>query len=259
MPVVDPNAANTLIAQSTPEAAIGFRPLSQPSILLQNGIPFVMPASGTISAAGALSGMGVALPTTYANAYFFFPANALSASSAAGWYFTRMTSTTAGIVFLNTYTSGTPSIPSTASLVSVTAGAGAYTQTSSTTTAISITLPANSMGPNGKLRFTLQQSNNNSAGTKLCNFTFGGTLFWQFALTTNLGQFVLREVVNSGVVTSQSTNAQAQQGPGSSAAAPLYLAIDTSVAQTILMRMALNTPATDAVTAEYFGVEVLPQ
>jgi hypothetical protein len=257
MPVVNPNAANTLNAAYTPESVIGFQPLSQSTSLLQNGIPFVTPASGTISATGALSGMGVALPTTYANAYFFFPANALSTSSAAGFYFTQMTSTTAGTVFLNAYTSGIPAIPVASARVSVTAGQGAYTQISSTTTSISITIPANTMGPNGKLRINLQQSNNNSAGQKSSVIQFGGSNSFNLGQTTNLGMWISREITNQGVTNVQSQTALTAAGPIATSTAPLYFAVDTTAAVTLNFRFALNTPATDAMTLESCSVEVI--
>src|SRR5579859_1785192 len=90
-----------------------------------NGIPFIVANTGTMGNNGALT-LGTALPSTYANAYVYLPANAISAGSAAGWYFCQFSSTTVGTVFNNTYSSGTPQIP--AALVSfATTGPGAYT------------------------------------------------------------------------------------------------------------------------------------
>jgi hypothetical protein len=258
MPIANPNATNALTSVSTPEAIIGFQPISQSGILLQNGIPFVTPASGTISATGALSGMGVALPTTYANAYFFFPASALSTTSAAGWYFTQMTSTTAGTVFQNTYTSGIPSIPLTSTRVAVTAGQGAYTQVSTTNTAISFTIPANALGPNGKLRYSMLQTNNNSAGIKFVSVTIGSTLAYQTGMSgTSISNWVLKDMMNAGSTGSQSYPSQGAPGPIASTGAGLWSSIDTTQSFTVVTKHTLNTPATDAVTNEFFSIELL--
>lgn len=228
-------------------------------LLLQTGIPFVMPASGTVSAAGALSGMGVAVNAIYANAYFFFPANALSASSAAGWYFTQMSSTTAGTVFLNTYVSGVPSIPATSALIPVTAGQGAYTQLATTVSCFQFTLPANYMGPNGRLRFSLMQSNNNSAGNKFSVIQFGGNSIVSLGPTTNITNWYCREICNQGVTNAQNTGPSNMVGPAASASIAQYFAVDTTAAVTILTQTRLSVPATDTMTVESFAMELLPQ
>src|SRR5882757_2833907 len=138
-----PATVQTVNTQS-PQVAPGFAQGGGGSYIFgQAGIAFVMPASGTISAAGVISGMGVALQATYANAYFYLPAGAVGPSSIAGWRFAQMTSTATGLLFLNQYFTGNPSVPSV--LTPVTAGAGAYTQVSTAQLAQNIDLPGSSL------------------------------------------------------------------------------------------------------------------
>ncbi len=98
--------------------------------LVSGGVPVYVPSSGSIANNGALT-LTTALPLIYPNVYLYFPANAIAAGSAAGKYYCQMSSTTVGVIFNNTYVSGTPVVP-TSPTAFVTTGPGAYTQTIST-------------------------------------------------------------------------------------------------------------------------------
>lgn len=102
------------------------RDLLSPS-LFSSVVPFIYPSSGSMADNGALT-LTTALPTTYPHAFVRLPADAISAGSAAGWYYTVFSSTTAATVYNNAYTSGSPAVPASPTAF-VTTGPGAYTQT----------------------------------------------------------------------------------------------------------------------------------
>lgn len=139
--------------------------------LCATGLPFIYVASGSISAVGAISGF--TLDKIYPAAYCYFPANALATVSAAGWYYCVFSSTTAGTAYLNTYTSGVPTIPT--SLTPVTDGKGAYTSpTASAITGPVITIPANTLGTTGQIRVNATLYNNSTANNKSYLFNYTG-------------------------------------------------------------------------------------
>ena len=141
--------------------------LSTPYTLASIGIPFVIVSSGSMGNNGALSGI-TAVKATYVNAYVYLPADAISAGSAAGWYYAVFSSTTAATVYDNVYTSGVPTIPGSPTAF-VTTGPGAYTQTTgSYLSPMVITLPANSISANGFFTANvLVSTNNTGANSKL--------------------------------------------------------------------------------------------
>lgn len=233
MPVVNPNAVNTLNAATNPYPEIGYQQYSVPIIFAQNAIPMGVPSSGTLSAAGALSAI-TAAPTTYASCYMFFPANAVATVSAAGMYFVQMASTTTGTVFQNIYTTGIPTIPATSALIPCTT-ASSYTQTTgSALTILSLTVPGNSLGPNGAL--VVHKSlwtYNNSAGTKGLVLKYSTANIQNVTgSTTTIFLNPVRGISNRGVTNSQVSFASPAVS-GASVAAAVYSAIDSTVDQTL--------------------------
>ncbi|MGZ8924563.1 MAG: hypothetical protein ACXW2E_01640 [Nitrososphaeraceae archaeon] len=147
--------------------------------------PIGLPSSGSIGNNGALSGL-TALNSTYSQGiYLYFPANAIVAGSAAGLYYTVMSSTTAGTIYNNVYTTGNPTIPSSPTAFSTT-GPGAYTQTTATDiTLASIPVIGGTMGINGQLFAEVLFDYKNSANNKLMKVKLGSTSFMApSALTT---------------------------------------------------------------------------
>jgi len=160
----------------------------QPNLLehtnkyLAAGIPFILAPTGSMANNGALT-LGTALPTTYANAYVYLPANAIAAGSAAGWYFAQFSSTTVGTVYNNTYTSGLPAIP--AVLVPfVTTGPGAYTGVTTQVTGLSMPVDANALGPNGWIYVMFGGAVAITAGVKTFSVTLGGATLYTNTATT---------------------------------------------------------------------------
>jgi hypothetical protein len=257
MPVVNPNATNALAATSTPEAVIGFVPLSQPQILAQSAIPLIRVSSGTLSAAGALSGI-VALGQTYPNCWLSLPAAATDPSDPAGVYFAKMSSTTAGTVFRNRLVSGAPFIPTAAALISCT-NASSYTATVTLDTVVTIPIPANSMGPNGAIEVYTLAENDLAAGTKNGATNFGGGLsvatFSQ--TTTNIATPSFRIFFNKGVTNSQ----VAMSGTGLAAAAGAAAVGTLDTTTTINLTLQLQAANAGTNTCQYtaFSVIIRPQ
>jgi len=224
----------------------------------QSNVPYGIANSGTVTALGAVT-LGTALPFIYGaasiagtvplystvagnvggGAWLYYPATAFSTLS-AGFYWTVMTSTTVGTV----YSAGP------GSAVAVGTGSG-YTGATSAQVARSISIPANGMGgPNGKARFRLLVSTNNSAGAKTAALTFGGQSVVSQAVTTSVGAVLDGFVANRGVSGAQLVSPNvAAFGSGAQATAMAQINVDTTVATTVNISLTLAT-ATDVVVLE---------
>lgn len=228
---------------------------SVPRILAQSAIPFILPSSGSIGNNGALSGI-TALPTTYSGGcWMYFPANAIVAGSTAGWYWTVMSSSTAGTIYNSTYTSGTNFVGTATAFA--TTGPGAYTQTTSAAADISaaiVTVPGGSLGPNGTLELLAQFVVPNNANAKPVAIRESGT-----SITTSTG--LASTGGNKYWWTMQNRNNQAvnvgQTGVGALATgnASNYLTRNTAADTTWAYSFEIAT-ATDYVVMEKFEVRV---
>ena len=139
--------------------------------LLSTYLTFLRAPSGTIDVTTGVLTLGTAISNTYLMGqsnkfYMYFPAGAWT-GSAAGWYYVTMSSTTSGLVYSNTYTTGNPTVPSSPSLV--TTGAGAYTGVTTSVLGPNVSIPSdilnNRNGSRLKLSLPISHSNN-SAGAK---------------------------------------------------------------------------------------------
>lgn len=228
-----------------------------PGLLAKCGIPFIGLSSGSVAANGAISGI-TALPTTYARAYCYFPANALATSIAAGWYYCTFSSTTAGTAFLNTYTSGVPTIP--ASPTPVTDGRGAFTGDTGEEFGPQIAIAANLLGATGGIRSTTTWTCNNTANVKTGRTRFSGTAgtaFLTAALANSLQGGDIRTILNRGVATAQVGPSPLLTGPITSfAGGATYGTADTTQATTLVHSLQRAT-ATDNLVLESFFVETI--
>jgi len=202
--------------------------------LAQTAIPFIIAPTGTMANNGAVT-LGVALPATYSNGcYLYLPANAISASSAAGWYYTVMSSTTVGTVYNLTYSSGQPYVPSsTTGLAFSTTGPGAFTGVATAVTGPNWTLPANMMGPNGVLEMAAVYGCSGTTSSKTVAIKLGSATIYSQATTTaaNVAALALLTCQNQGL-----TNAQVSNQTGSvgfSATGQTYSTVDTTANQTL--------------------------
>ena len=213
---------------------------------------------------GALTAI-TALPLVYANCYMWFTANQIAAGVAAGWYFTQMSSATAGTVFNNTYTSGKPTIPASPTAF-VTTGPGAFTGDTAEEFGPTIAVPANSMGPNGALRITTYWAATNNANTKTTRVRFSGNAGTQYLSSTSIVSQALgadqRNITNRGVANSQVGNYNVILGGagsfGVNGGAALFTtsAVDTTGATSVVISLQKGV-ATDDLLLEGYVIEVL--
>lgn len=133
-------------------------------VLLQSQIPFILPASGTMADNGAFTN-GTALARTVSKCFMYFAANQIAAGVAAGWYYTEGSSTTAFIVYNNTYTSGIPAFPAAKTAFAVT-GAGATTGVTTEIVGPTMTLTGGRMGTRGRVDFEVAYTCTNNANAK---------------------------------------------------------------------------------------------
>jgi hypothetical protein len=138
----------------------------------KTGIPFIVAPTGTASTNGAFT-LGTALPWTVPQCYMYFGANSITSSNAAGWYYVIMSSTTAGVAYNNTYTSGIPTYPTIP--VPFVSTAGTLTGVTTLVNGPTFTLAANTLGPNSALRIRQNIVCSNTANNKTATTTLGGT------------------------------------------------------------------------------------
>jgi hypothetical protein len=218
--------------------------------LFRSAMPVGSAPTGTMGDNGAVT-LGTALPNAYAACYLHFPANAISAGSAAGLYYMVMSSTTVGQVFNNTYTSGVPAAPATPTAF-VTTGPGAYTASTSSITFISLTVPGALMGLNGAVDSELSWSETNTANNKTHMVSFGGTNLLNSTLASVASFHAAYAVVNRGSASSQVSRASASTsggGWGSNTVSPTYLSINTAADVTLAFG------GTKATATDWHGIE----
>lgn len=228
-----------------------------PYLVAQSAVPFVSVSSGSMGNNGALSGI-TALPRTYAQCYLYMPANAISSGSAAGWYYAVMSSTTAGTVYNNTYTSGVPVPPSSPTAFSTT-GPGAFTGDTSERT-IALTIPGGSMGPNGQLEIVTLWTFTNNGNTKTPRVRFGGTsgTLYESLTVTNLATCQNIAIIRN--VNSESAQVGGYSGTvpfSTSTNSPVTSTVDTSSDTTVVLSNQKAT-ATDNFALEAFSIMVKP-
>jgi len=229
-----------------------------PRILGQSTLPFILPSSGTMGNNGALS-LTTALPYTPFNAYVYLPLGAISSGSAAGWYFAQFSSATAGTVYNNVYTSGTPAIPTTPTAF-VTTGPGAYTQTTGTyLPSYQVTIQANLLGLNGSIEVTGNLSLTTTSNNKGYRLYYGGQEINGGYTTTSPVSLPL----HGGFSNRGQTNIQVNllsgnmTGIGGNPFGPFITSVDSTVNQTLAFDLDIAA-ATDFMILEAFVVRLEP-
>lgn len=214
--------------------------------------------TGTIGDNGALT-LGTALSVIYANCYLHFPANAISAGSAAGLYYVVMSSTTVGTIYNNLYTSGDPTAPAVPTPF-VTTGPGAYTGATTEITLRSYTIPAGLMRANSAIRNAWRGGWNNSAGSKTQRVKLGATATYLLAGTTTVGNAIMQIMQNRGQLAKQveitDDNAGGVPWRTASTGAMSITTINTANATTVSFTGTMAV-ATDYILCEAFQCEVL--
>lgn len=221
--------------------------------LLQTAIPFIL-NSGSINMGnnGVFTGM-TALNTTYPNAYTYWPVDTIAVGVAAGWYYTVFSSTSAGTVYNNRYTSGKPTVPASPTAFATT-GPGAVTQTLTAITGPQITLPGGSMGPNGRLDLTQLILTNNTASSRSIATRLGGINLVSATLTgSTIVSDVWQRADNAGVSSRQLLRNTAAFGQ--STTAPAYGSVNTATDQTIDTQLTL-VGSVDYIVVMRLAVEI---
>ncbi|WP_288430196.1 hypothetical protein [uncultured Agrobacterium sp.] len=122
------------------------------------------------------------------------------------------------------------------------------------TTLATITVPARSMGANGKLRITTMWSFTGT-GAKTSRVRFGGNNIQGVGVTTSLNARYLCEVENRNAENAQVAAQGNFAGIGSGGGAALTLAVDTTTDTAILLQGTLAT-ASESITLESYTVEL---
>lgn len=216
---------------------------------LQWGVPIGVAPTGTVGSNGAVT-MGTAFIETYTNGlWLYYPANSITGANAAGFYWTVMSSTTVGTIYNTVYTPGTNTgagsfaVPSSPTPFSGTTGGAFSNATNTNIPAIRLVVAGNSLGPNGNVKTRIAFRNNNTANTKTCLTTFGGTgIGFNAGVTTTLLNGQRSTFWNAG-----KTNVQAgyTNDTQNTSGAPQSAAIDTTVNQNLDVNLKLVTAATD--------------
>ncbi len=219
----------------------------------QSRIPMILPSSGSMANNGALT-LTTALDQTYPNAYFYMPASAIAAGSAAGFYYGVMSSTTAVTLYNNPYVSGTPTIPASPTAF-VTTGPGSYTQTTAAfLTCYTITIPGGTLGIYDEVQARGNISYNNTAGAKTLNLDYGSFVYGAAAPTTTVSQAFQGGFANDSVANRQTIVATAAMTLTTAASAPANGAIDSTTSQTLTAQLKLAT-ATDYLILQNLSLE----
>jgi hypothetical protein len=214
-----------------------------PVVLYRGGVPLISLSSGSVSAAGAISGI-TALPLAYPNAYCYFPANIVATVAAAGWYYCTFSTTTAGTVFLNTWTPGNtpPDIP--AAPTAVTDGKGAFTGDTGEEFGPTVTVPV--LGVNSELLFTIYTTQTNNANAKTVRVRLSGnagTIFISSAAASTARGGFIGFIKNTGAVAKQISGLFANNNAGAITSDQLGT-VDTGSATTAVISLQKAT-ATD--------------
>jgi hypothetical protein len=122
---------------------------------------------------------------------------------------------------------------------------------------VSITVPANTMGTNGRVRVSYVAAHNNSAGTKISRIRFGSSDASLVTTTTTLSVGVCKNIANRNATNKQVMEMAYSTGTGTNAAAPTNLTVDTTADVAITFSIQLNT-ANDWQQIESYMIEVIP-
>jgi hypothetical protein len=182
------------------------------TVLYMGGVPFIGLSSGSVAANGVISAI-TALPAIYPDAYCYFPANALATAIAAGWYYCTFSTTTAGVAFLNTYTSGAATIP--ASPTAVSDGKGAFLGDTAEEFGPTITVPPLGVGSSVTYQVACTATNNPNAKTlRIRQSGSGGTAFLAPPFTSLARGAFVAMIQNTGSAAKQISSGTSVFGLG---------------------------------------------
>ena len=229
------------------------------SVIAQSNIPFlIMPGdggangcrfSGTAGAFTLSAAILANLQPSIAECYCYFSANFGGSARPAGWYYTEFSSDTAGIVYTEMHSSGTPVIPETKTAFAENL-TGRITASTGEITAMSFPLPANVAGKNGLFEFYINQCGS-SAGNKTYIVSIDTTNVVRTGNSTNPVGGSLHYVACVNSHTKKQTGRMLYSAPtglgvfGNSVVAAHLASVDTSVdrALNVIMQGSTNLAA----------------
>ncbi len=240
--------------------------------IFQSGIPFWMPpgdggATGlSFSGVRGVFALSAAAPMADAwgmlstGGYAYMPAG--SGGLAAGWYWCVMTSATAGELYTEMHVPGSnPPAFITSPTALPNCSAGRITQVTTEVTAVSLTMPGGSMGPNGMFESVKKWVCSSTGGNKSFAVRVANTLVFKTTpISTNNNQIVRATRQNMGTQSHQCGNriATALSAWDAGASATTYFAgddtsINTAVDCTVAFTMqnAVNTDSSILVPMQF--------
>ncbi|MEZ0231893.1 MAG: hypothetical protein ACAH12_03565 [Methylophilaceae bacterium] len=181
----------------------GFRdwPIGGETVLMINDIPFIICAGNGIGAStglqwqgttGGFSLAGTILPQLIPACFMWFPLNQIAGkANPAGWYYTEFSTTSAGIVYNNTYVSEKPAIPAVKTpFTGITSLAWLNQDVGADIQSLKYTPPTGVFGDNGGVEINATVQTNSSGNNKTYKFKLDGssyTFFTNTPTTSTLG------------------------------------------------------------------------
>lgn len=233
-------------------------------IMAAFAIPMVLPPTGSVGANGALTLGGTGI-ISYAGAagyatdcYMYFAAGAVASGSPAGFYYTKMSSATGGVIYNNRYSAprfGRPAIPATPTAI-VDAGPGAYTGVTTAVSLFDIVVPAKLLGPHGQIRCAFTVDTKNTAGSKTLGAGFGGISTFFSAIANSQGYGFITTTRNVNSRSKQVTMYGGYGDVGSAGQNTYTSSVDSTVDQDYVVS-AQMAAATDYVVLTGLTLEIL--
>jgi hypothetical protein len=147
-----------------------WRPLNGSIVLANTNVPVGLAASWTGGAgSGVIATFGGNAPRVVSG-YFHYPANSLATTTHdAGFYWTVLSTATAGVVYQSTYTaSNTVTVPTSPTVV--TAVDASATGGTAAVKVLSVPIKAGLLGVDGAIEFELVYETDGTTGDKECRF-----------------------------------------------------------------------------------------
>lgn len=152
-------------------------------VLFQCTLPLIVIHSGNMGNNGAFTTTNSLPQNTYRDSYCYFPSGAISAGSAAGWYYVLWGSDTAGTVYNNTWAGSFASPPAAPASPTafVTTGPGAFTGPTALSEYITLPFASGDIAAGDEIQIDAVYQMNNNGNNKTATWTFntsgGGTFF----------------------------------------------------------------------------------
>jgi len=240
-----------------------------PLSIARSNIPFIiMPGdggangcsfSGTAGAFTLSAAIIANIGTTLAGCYAYFSASFGGSTLPSGWYWTEFSSDTAGIVYANTYTSGTPRRPSTKTPISVNLTGRITATTNEVIGPTGFTLSGNDLGKNGSLSVILATAGS-TGGTKTYRVKIESTNVVVTSTSTSPVGESKHIVVCQDSTTAKNIGRVSASGTpvgiglfGTSYSAAQQVSIDTSISQTVSVSLTANTSISGTILT-YFSI-----